>query len=538
MIPTKSSKNSYSPLFKTLGTNYLIILLSVVSLNLIYQPAIGQTLHIGDSAPAITPFEWIKGGPIPTFKPGKIYVVEMGATWCKPCIAAIPELTRIATKYRGKVEVISLFVQELNREALDVPNPKYVEEVKKFVEKRSDKIQYHVGVDDPHKTIEKAWIEAMGKGRGIPQTFVVDQNGNLAMHTNGMSGDELDHLLQTMIDGSFSLKAQIASNRTRNQLTEEYNYLKPLFVDNNGGDGSDFVFRSIISRHKGRGWTGWPLAYIRSYHSINNDSSGQAFKEYRVLQGKVETVGSPLAHLYYLAYADTLWNRVEDRHPLTRKYPNYDSLYWFKRSYDKYWPKPLLEVADTVPFSFTWFAPENRWTYALNVPDKKKATAAYLQKLMREDLDRFFSYEVKVETRSMPCWYLKAYPRARKLKTKTPGKLYNMSEEVDKSDESGSLIYYRYTNADTRDIIALLARSINSSNTSFTKYSALKGDDAPFVNQTNIDFEIDFDMTSEEKKYFDNQEIEGIQKYLNRLGFYLEKGEKPMKVVVIRDTNN
>src|SRR5690606_26115174 len=143
-------------------------------------PQSGKTgaLSIGNRAPSITAFQWIKGNPIDHFENGRVYVVEFGATWCVPCAAAIPKLTALAEKYKDDVTVISMFVMERNNDPSDAVNG-YVNKVEKYVRKRWESIGYHVGVDNPQKSMENMWLRAAGKN-GVPYTFVVDKNGMIA----------------------------------------------------------------------------------------------------------------------------------------------------------------------------------------------------------------------------------------------------------------------------------------------------------------------------------------------------------------------
>ena len=57
---------------------------------------------IGKPPPPIQVAKWVKGEPLQEFEKGKVYVVDFWATWCGPCIAAIPHLTRLRERHGGK----------------------------------------------------------------------------------------------------------------------------------------------------------------------------------------------------------------------------------------------------------------------------------------------------------------------------------------------------------------------------------------------------------------------------------------------------
>ena len=68
------------------------------------------SFNIADPAPSLYVQEWLKGTPIQQFEKGRIYVIEFWATWCKPCIAAMPHLSVLASKYKNKITIIGVSV--------------------------------------------------------------------------------------------------------------------------------------------------------------------------------------------------------------------------------------------------------------------------------------------------------------------------------------------------------------------------------------------------------------------------------------------
>ncbi|MEN6618125.1 MAG: hypothetical protein ABFC28_01275 [Rikenellaceae bacterium] len=75
------------------------------------QSTESKTLKIGDKAPNLVNIQkWIKGNPVPEFEKGKVYLIDLTWIACPGCIKIIPDLKEIADKYRGKVEVIAVYV--------------------------------------------------------------------------------------------------------------------------------------------------------------------------------------------------------------------------------------------------------------------------------------------------------------------------------------------------------------------------------------------------------------------------------------------
>lgn len=138
----------------------------------ITSTAMGQNndiLGIGDPAPTLEYSKWLNGSPIKSFKKDQVYVLEFWATWCKPCINAIPHLSKMAKKYDKKTTFIGVNVMEMTN---GKPYESVIPKIKKFVKDMGDKMSYNVIVDNNVHHMVKAWMSAAGK-RMIPTTFVV-----------------------------------------------------------------------------------------------------------------------------------------------------------------------------------------------------------------------------------------------------------------------------------------------------------------------------------------------------------------------------
>lgn len=150
-----------------------------------------STLSVGDPAPKIDVDEWIKGDAVKAFEPGKVYVVEFWATWCGPCVRAIPHLTELQKKHTS---VTFIGVAASERVAKGEPD-KRLEKLKAFVENQGDKMGYRVAYDGD-RGMTTPWLVAAGRST-IPTAFIVDHNSKVAWvgHPN-----KLDAELEKVLD--------------------------------------------------------------------------------------------------------------------------------------------------------------------------------------------------------------------------------------------------------------------------------------------------------------------------------------------------
>jgi thiol-disulfide isomerase/thioredoxin len=174
----------------------------------------GETLAIGDPAPAIQVAEWVKGEPIAAFRPGQVYVVEFWATWCGPCKKSIPHVSELQKNYGEKVRFLGVSVWE--RDASGVTP---------FVQKMGDKMAYTVARDlvpDGKEANEgwmaRNWMEAAQQG-GIPAAFIVDGTGRIAWIGHPM---EMDAVLGKVVAGTWDVAAAKAEQQAQAALAATY----------------------------------------------------------------------------------------------------------------------------------------------------------------------------------------------------------------------------------------------------------------------------------------------------------------------------
>jgi thiol-disulfide isomerase/thioredoxin len=157
-------------------------------------------LQIGDQAPPLKYAKWIQGPePILEIDNNKIYVIEFWATWCGPCIQAMPHLSELATKYKGKIDFIGVDVWE-NTYGGPKDQESYLKKVSGFVKDQNKmrRLTYNVIMDNTAEDMGSRWLKDAGIG-GIPSSFVIDK-GKIAWigHPH-----YIDSILVAVLDGSY-----------------------------------------------------------------------------------------------------------------------------------------------------------------------------------------------------------------------------------------------------------------------------------------------------------------------------------------------
>jgi thiol-disulfide isomerase/thioredoxin len=98
---------------------------------------------------------------------GKVILLNFWATWCGPCRAEIPDLIELQNKYRDRLQILGLVVDDDDADA-----------IKEFVEKF--RINYPVAMASDAIRIQYGGIAA------LPTSFVLDAEGRIVQKHEGL----------------------------------------------------------------------------------------------------------------------------------------------------------------------------------------------------------------------------------------------------------------------------------------------------------------------------------------------------------------
>lgn len=134
----------------------------------------------------------IQGKIAENWEPGKLYLLECWATWCGPCIAAIPHVNELHVKYRDKgLRVIGMNVWEDGEE-----------KVSAFVKKKGKGMSYPVLYVGKSGAFETEWLKAAGV-TGIPTALLV-RDGKFLLKTH--PSQLTDEVIQNALEGDEGIK--------------------------------------------------------------------------------------------------------------------------------------------------------------------------------------------------------------------------------------------------------------------------------------------------------------------------------------------
>ncbi len=151
------------------------------------------------------PQEWLQGEPVTKWEKDRVYVLEFWATWCGPCIAAMPHIEQLSQKMKDK---------NISFIGVNVWDKKTPDELKEFLKKRDNPPTYPIVSDGEKGPAQKEWLVPQGVS-GIPATFIV-KNGELVW--KGHPSQMNEEMLQSILDGKFVSAAASDSSKSKEMM--------------------------------------------------------------------------------------------------------------------------------------------------------------------------------------------------------------------------------------------------------------------------------------------------------------------------------
>lgn len=98
---------------------------------------------------------------------GKVVFINFWATWCPPCVAEMPDINSLYQNYKDEDDVVFVMVSLDNS----------FDKAKDFLDRK----EFDFTIYEPQSDIPKDF-----QSRGIPNTFVLDKEGEIAFSKMGM----------------------------------------------------------------------------------------------------------------------------------------------------------------------------------------------------------------------------------------------------------------------------------------------------------------------------------------------------------------
>jgi peroxiredoxin len=106
---------------------------------------------------------------------GKVVLVNIWGTWCRPCREEMPFLDRLYQRYRDQGLVVVGVAQDSDRSAVD----RYL---------RRARVSYPIVHDGQHAVAQR--YDQVSRERAMPRSFLVDRRGIVRyIHTSSRAGD-------------------------------------------------------------------------------------------------------------------------------------------------------------------------------------------------------------------------------------------------------------------------------------------------------------------------------------------------------------
>ena len=395
---------------------------------------------------------------------GKWLVLDFWSLGCSSCIADFPKYAKMQEKFGDKIQMLLVGVYH---------KPEFLEPTKLMFDRSRKKFAFNLAVAFDDMTLFNKF-----NGGGVPYIIVLDPSGIVRAITHTLSEKDVDNFLA----GQKPVLWDASKNADR--LEKLYTASTPLLINSNGSAFSNIVYRSMITQ-------------------VPDSLKPVMGRIERTSKGRFEAIMQTMAGLYKIAYrgGEFDYKPGEQYYPLileTRDSTKFEDYYSIERK--------------TTRYSYSLILPENQLDvkFPLTFPQNKHA-----QKIMQDDLERYFGYKVKIEMKSHPYYKLFASPEALE-KIKSKGGILRMTN-FDGSEIYGISRGIDYQNCSIDNLIAFIKGPLDFASS--------------VINETGYDGNIDIKI----KSYGDD--FNSVIKELKKIGIEVILSSKEMETIVIYDVD-
>ncbi len=423
---------------------YVVVLLVPITLK-------GQALEIGKAVPDFTLHD-IKYYTSETLTSadlkGKWIILDFFSKGCSACFQSLPKTNELQQKFKGQLDIILV-------------GNKTGDDLSDIFEKFRLKQNLNLAVAYERDLLVKwginsfpflIWIDGSGVVKAITSSpALTEENIHLFL-----SGREFSHL------------------SLRSSQPVSFDYTKPLLVNGNGGNETDFLFRSVLTK-----WT--PAVKQVSLEHIDVLTRVTSTRQ---SSGMFQVTGENLETLYEFAYTGS---------PID-----------VQINYGKIYHLPVLLLKDSAAFGFDYGTSRNIYNYSVIVP-KEKANRAFLMEVMQRDLKNYFGYDAALESHLVPYWSV-CIAEGFKSRLKSKGG----TEFV-----QGSAAGYKFRNVSIGKVIRVI--------------SGYYQEIPPLIDDSGADFNIDLEIDAL------MTDFEDLRRAMEKQGILMTRQKKTMPAIVIRE---
>lgn len=159
---------------------------------------------IGEVAPDLgEDVRWLQGEPVPEFQAGRVYVVDLWATWCAACYGDMTHLSELASRYADRgLTVVGVAVE--HSPAAVSPDD--------YVARRGERMQYPVAWEVEKGRVFPKYVNP--QYASMPFLIIIDRQGRLAWTSDPAAPKAgFDEAVEQIVAGTYDLEAAAAESR-------------------------------------------------------------------------------------------------------------------------------------------------------------------------------------------------------------------------------------------------------------------------------------------------------------------------------------